>query len=207
MPSCKPLVLACFCLLGLNTVSLRVHAQDSHGSGDAVSGNSPAPQERPQDNSSGHSRVDPSPLTSLTQTVSTLFGPSLAEAIRTTRDRVYPQGRPIPLALRRQLAPFFPRTVLKQVRYATAWDSTADLLPALFMGRSPKSAMTLGDVILFRDAHGVTDPLLWAHELTHVMQYQHFGVTAFATRYLERGWELEAEAMEKADAIGRQLSP
>jgi hypothetical protein len=40
-----------------------------------------------------------------------------------------------------------------------------------------------------------------------VMQYHHFGVTAFATRYLERGWELEAEAMKKADAIGRQLSP
>jgi hypothetical protein len=84
---------------------------------------------------------------------------------------------------------------------------TADLLPALFVGRSPKAAMTLGDVILFRDVHGVTDPLLWVHELTHVMQYQHFGVPAFATRYLERGWELEAEAMGRADAIGRQLSP
>ena len=188
-------------------MSLRVQAQDSHGSGDAVSGNSPANPERPQENSSGQSRVDPSPLAALTQTVSALFGPPLAETIRSTRDRVYPQGRPIPVALRRQLAPFFPRTVLEQVRYATAWDPTADLLPALFMGSSPKSAMTLGDVILFRDAHGVTDPLLWAHELTHVLQYQQLGVTAFATRYLERGWELEAEAMEKADAIGRQLSP
>jgi hypothetical protein len=206
MPS-YTLVLAGFCLLGLNTASLKAHAQDSHGSGDAVSGSSPANQERPQDNSSGHSRVDPSPLTSLTQTVTVLFGPSLAEAIRTTRDRVRPYGRPIPVALRRQLAPFFPRTVLEQVRYATAWDPTTDLLPTLFLGSSPKSAMTLGDVILFRDAHGVTDPLLWAHELTHVMQYKRLGVTAFATRYLERGWELEAEAMGRADAIGRQLSP
>jgi hypothetical protein len=206
MPYCK-LVLACVCLLGLNTVSLRVHAQDSRGNDDAVSGSSPANQDRPNDNSSGQSRVDPSSLAALTQTVSALFGPSLAEAIRSTRDRVYPQGRPIPVALRRQLAPFFPRTVLEKVRYATTWDPTADLLPALFMGSSPKAAMTLDDVILFRDAHGVTDPLLWAHELTHVMQYQHFGVTAFATRYLERGWELEADAMKNADTIGRQLSP
>jgi hypothetical protein len=203
---CK-LILAGVCLLGLNTVSLRVHAQDFQVRGNTVSGNSPANQERLKDNNSGHSRVDPSPLVALTQTVSALFGPPLAEAIRSTRDRVYPQGRPIPGALRRQLAPFFPRTVLEKVRYATAWDPTQDLLPALFMGNSPKSAMTLGDVILFRDAHGVTDPLLWAHELTHVMQYQQLGVAAFATRYLERGWELEAEAMEKADAIGRQLSP
>jgi hypothetical protein len=142
MPSCTLLVLTCFCLLGLNTGSLRVRAQDSHDSGDAVSGNSPANQEHPPDNGAGHSRVDPSSLAALTQAVRALFGPSLAEAIRTTRDRVYPQGRPIPVALRRHLAPFFPRTVLKKVRYATAWDPTADLLPALFMGRSPKAAMT-----------------------------------------------------------------
>jgi hypothetical protein len=59
----------------------------------------------------------------------------------------------------------------EKVRYATEWDPTADMLPSLFMGRSTKPAMTLGDVILFRDAHGVTDSLLWAHELTHGMQF------------------------------------
>jgi hypothetical protein len=75
------------------------------------------------------------------------------------------------------------------------------------MGHSTKSAMTLGDVILFRDVQGVADSLLWAHELTHVMQYTQLGITAFATRYLEQGWELEAEAMARADAIGHQLSP
>jgi hypothetical protein len=67
--------------------------------------------------------------------------------------------------------------------------------------------MTLGDVILFRDVRGIADPLWWAHELTHVMQYKQLGITAFATRYLTQGWELEAEAMEKTDAIGRQLPP
>lgn len=179
-------------------MSLGVQAQDSHGRGHAASGSSPANQDYP---------VDLSSLAALTQTVSAFFGPPLADAIRSTRDRVYPHGRPIPVAVRHQLAPFFPRTVLEKVRYATEWDPTADMLPALFMSSDPKSAMTLGDVILFRDAQGVSDTLLWAHELTHVMQYKHLGVTAFATRYLERGWELEAEAMEKADAIGRQLSP
>jgi hypothetical protein len=113
----------------------------------------------------------------------------------------------MPVAVRRQLARFFPRAVLEQVRYATEWDPAEDTLPSLFMGRSPKSAMTLGDVILFRDAQGVADPLLWAHELTHVMQYKQLGITTFATRYLEQGWELEAEAMARAEAIGRQLSP
>jgi hypothetical protein len=188
-------------------MSLQVHAQDSRGGDDAVSGSSPANKERPKDKSPRQSSVEPSPLAALTQTVSALFGPPLAEAIRSTRDRVYPHGRPMPAEVRQKLAPFFPGAVLTQVRYATEWDPTEDTLPALFMGHSTKSAMTLGDVILFRDVQGVADSLLWAHELTHVMQYTQLGITAFATRYLEQGWELEAEAMARADAIGHQLSP
>lgn len=205
--SSRTFVLAFVYLLGLHTVSLQVNAQDSQGSGGAVSGSSPANQERQQDNSSRQSRVDPSPLAALTQTVSALLGPPLAEAIRSTRDRVYPHGHPMPAEVRQKLAPFFPGAVLKKVRYATEWDPAEDTLPSLFMGQSSKAAMTLGDVILFRDAQGVADPLLWAHELTHVMQYTQLGIPAFATRYLEQGWELEAEAMAKADVIGRQLSP
>jgi uncharacterized protein DUF4157 len=182
-------IFACVCLLGLNAVCPQeVNAQDSR-------------EER-----SRQLPADPSPLAALTKTVSTLFGPPLAEAIRSTRDRLYPHGRPMPAELRQKLAPFFPRTMLEKVRYSTEWDPTRDTLPSLFMGSSTKSAMTLGDVILFRDAQGAADPLLWAHELTHVMQYQQLGIPAFATRYLEQGWELEAEAMAKADAIGRQLA-
>jgi hypothetical protein len=172
-----------------------------------VTGSSPSAQDRSKDNSSGQSLAEPSSLAELTQTVSALFGPTLADAIRSTRDRVYPHGHPMPADIRRQLAPFFPRTVLERVRYATKWDPAEDILPSLFLSSDPKSAMTLGDVILFRDAQGVADPLLWAHELTHVLQYRRLGISAFATRYLEQGWELEAEAMAKAEAISRQLPP
>src|SRR5215475_12829867 len=203
--SSRQLVFACLCVLGLNPVSLRVQA-DSRVSSEAASESSPATQEHPRAHSSGQSSSAPSPLTELTQTVSALFAPALAEAIRSTRDRVYPQGHPMPVELRRQLAPFFPRTVLEKVRYATEWDPTDDLLPSLFMGSDVKAAMTLGDVILFRDAQGGADPLLWAHELTHVLQYHQLGISAFATRYVEQGWDLEAQAMAKAEAISRQLS-
>jgi uncharacterized protein DUF4157 len=199
--------LAYIRFLGLNTVGLQAQAYDSHDGGKSVAESRSATPERSLATNSWQSPEHPSPLTELTQTVSALLGPSLAQAIRSTRDRVYPHGRAIPADTRRQLAPFFPRTVLEKVRYAMEWDPALDTLPALFMGSSPKSAMTLGDVILFRDAQGVADPLLWAHELTHVMQYQELGISAFATRYLEQGWELEAEAMAKADAISRQLSP
>jgi hypothetical protein len=113
----------------------------------------------------------------------------------------------MPADVRLKLAPFFPRAVLEKVRYSTEWDPVEDTLPSLILGNSTTAAMTLADVILFRDVQGATDPLLWAHELTHVMQYQRLGISAFATQYLEQGWELEAEAMAKADAVRRQLSP
>ena len=200
-------VLVYVCLLWLTATYLPLNAQYSQADNDSISGSSSATQERPQDDSARQSGVDLSPLAALTQTVSTLFGPLLAQAIRSTRDHVYPHGHPMPVALRRQLSPFFPRTVLEKVRYSTEWDPAEDPLPSLFLGNNTKSAMTLGDVILFRDTEGVADPLLWAHELTHVMQYEQLGIPAFATRYLTQGWELEAEAMAKADAIGHQLSP
>jgi hypothetical protein len=205
--SSRNFVLACVCLLALTVLSLPVNAQDSRGGDESVSGTGAATPERPTGDSSGPSSGDPSPLAALTQTVSTLLAPPLAEAIRSTRDRVYPQGHPMPAEVRQKLTPFFPDAVLQQVRYATEWDPTADTLPSLFLGSSTKAAMTLDDVILFRAPQGVADPLLWAYELTHVMQYRQLGLTAFATRYLTQGWELEAEAMEKAAAIGRQLSP
>jgi hypothetical protein len=113
----------------------------------------------------------------------------------------------MPAELRRKLAPFFPRPVLDRVRYSTDWDAAENTLPSLILGTGATAAMTLDDLILFRDAQGVTDPLLWAHELTHVDQYKQLGVTAFATQYLEQGWELEAEAIAKADAIREKLSP
>src|SRR5262245_27847975 len=112
------LAFTCACILGLNSVSLRTHA-DSRISSEAALESSPAFQQRPRAENSTQSPAEPSPLTELTHMVSTLFAPTLAEAIRSTRDRVYPHARPIPADIRRQLTPFFPRTVMEKVRYAT----------------------------------------------------------------------------------------
>jgi hypothetical protein len=68
-------------------------------------------------------------------------------------------------------------------------------------------AVTLGDVIIFRDAQHAADPLLWAHELTHVEQYERLGMATFARQYLQQGWVLEQEAIANASKIQRQLAP
>jgi len=78
-------------------------------------------------------------------------------------------------------------------------------LPHMLLGNSVVQAVTLGDVILFRDTRLAADPLLWAHELTHVEQYRRLGVEGFALRYVQQAWVLEQEAITKANTIKSQL--
>jgi hypothetical protein len=67
--------------------------------------------------------------------------------------------------------------------------------------------VTLVDVIIFHDEERAADPVLWAHELTHVEQYNRLGIETFATQYLQQAWVLEQEATANASKIKRQLSP
>ncbi len=142
------------------------------------------------------------------QTLASLFGPSLTTLIRQGRERAYPHGQRMPEAVRRTLTPFFPRAILQKTRYSTAWQDTdaQGTLYGLLLG-SGANAVTLIDVIVFRDEHQAADPVLWAHELTHVEQYERLGVEAFAAQYLQQGWMLEQEASARADTIKGKLSP
>ena len=57
-----------------------------------------------------------------------------------------------------------------------------------------------GDVILFKsDQVAETDLKIWAHELTHVMQYQRWGVDGFAERYVRDSAAVEQEAIDNAN--------
>jgi uncharacterized protein DUF4157 len=153
--------------------------------------------------SQGGTSQAPDPLS---QTLASLLGAPLADAIQQERNRVYPHAHPMPQAIRAQLTPFFPPAVLQTVRYSTDWDTTAaGTLPSVLLGNGVH-AVTLGDVILFRDVQLAADPLLWAHELAHVEQYRRLGVETFATQYLQQAWVLEDEAITKANAIKRRLA-
>jgi hypothetical protein len=141
-------------------------------------------------------------------TLGTAMGPMLAEAIRRGRDQAYPRALAIPAAIRQKLAPFFSPALLRKVRYSTEWQNTTSegALYSLLLATGAE-AVTLGEVVIFRDAQHAEDPLLWAHELTHVEQYTRLGVAAFATQYLQQGWQMEQEAKAKASKIQRQLAP
>jgi hypothetical protein len=91
--------------------------------------------------SSGDTPQAPDPLS---QTLASLFGAPLADAIQQGRNHAYPHTQPIPQAIRAQLTPFFPRAVLQTVRYSTHWDSTAEgTLPYFLLGQGAVKAVTL----------------------------------------------------------------
>ena len=95
----------------------------------------------------------------------------LAQLIQSSRSRAIADGvQPIPSGVYRGLLGYFPDGLLRQVRFA-AGRADAIALPSLAFSYGDAAAVTLGDVVWFKDTQKVkTDLKLWAHELTHVLQ-------------------------------------
>lgn len=96
-----------------------------------------------------------------------------------------------PASIAGQLCHHAPPGLLGRVRYRIGWDRSAWLSAALFERYG--QAMTLGDLIVFRDAAVAANPVVWAHELAHVQQYAAWGIDGFARRYVS-----DARAVERA---------
>jgi hypothetical protein len=124
----------------------------------------------------------------------------LARLIDDARQQAIADGvRPIPAAVYRSLLGYFPAALLQKCRFA-AGGSRALTMPALAFSYGDATAITLGDVVLFKSERVAQDDLkVWAHELTHVMQYQRWGVDGFADRYVQDSASLEQEAIDNAN--------
>ncbi len=73
-------------------------------------------------------------------------------------------------------------------------------LPGLALEYGDALALTLIDVVLFRREDDARwNEKIWAHELTHVMQYRRWGVQGFAARYVADSTAVEHEAYSNAD--------
>lgn len=125
---------------------------------------------------------------------------ALAQLIETAREQAIADGvKPLPPSVYRGLLGYFPPTLLQKARFGSSGASRI-ALPALAFSYGDAAAITLGDVILFRDERAAqTDLKLWAHELTHVMQYQRWGMDGFAAHYVEDSGGVEREAYDNAD--------
>jgi hypothetical protein len=127
-------------------------------------------------------------------------GGALARLIEDARQQAIADGvRGIPPSVYRALLGYFPATLLQRCRFATG-SSRALTLPAVAFSYGDATAITLGDVILFKsETVAQSDLKVWAHELTHVMQYQRWGVEGFAERYVRDSQGVEQEAIDNAN--------
>jgi uncharacterized protein DUF4157 len=101
--------------------------------------------------------------------------------------------QPIPRATREQLVGFFPDVLLNRVRYRIGWSQRQTVESGLFR-LSDARALALIDVLVFRDDAVAADPVIWAHELAHVQQYDRWGPQEFAKRYLRDRGAIEWDA-------------
>lgn len=128
-------------------------------------------------------------------------GPPLAASIRYSRNQARgAQARHIPADIREQLQPYFPEHLLNDVRWTLAGHrlSLGTVLAGWYY---TEGAVTLDDVVVFSDPDTAENLWLWAHELTHVQQYEHLGVDGFAARY-SRDWPaMERQASTNAFRI------
>ena len=115
------------------------------------------------------------------------------------QDAIADGVRPIPVTVYRSLLGYFPADLLQKTRFAVG-GARSLTLPALAFSYGDATAMTLGEVVLFKsDRQAETDLKVWAHELTHVMQYQRWGIDGFADRYVRDSGGVEQEAIDNAN--------
>lgn len=125
---------------------------------------------------------------------------ALASLIDAARRQAIADGvSPIPPAVYRDLLGYFPPALLRKARFAVGGTGALSL-PGLAFSYGDARAITLGDVILFKtDSLAQSDTKMWAHELTHVMQYQRWGIDGFASRYVRDSAGVEQEAIDNAN--------
>jgi len=148
-------------------------------------------------------------LSSGLETADGMLIAGLAKTITDERDGARPKSRLIPPAIRATLAPYFRTTpfVLDRARWVVA-DEVGPGLTALLLLNPDIAALTLDDVIVFRDPKAAQkNHALWTHELVHVLQYSALGVAGFIQEYINSGGlTLEQEADGFADQVRQKLA-
>jgi hypothetical protein len=125
-------------------------------------------------------------------------GALLEQWLVESREQSVAGALPIPADIRRKLKQSIDAKVLDAVRYkiddGTGIDlANLNLYYGDLIGRQV-AAVTLIDVIVFRDKKTAADSSVWAHELFHVKQFCEWGVHDFAMRYTRDFHEVEDPA-------------
>jgi hypothetical protein len=131
---------------------------------------------------------------------------TLKRAIQHSRANARRSGlEPIPPDVKADLQYYFSKDLLERVRWTRVGPELdlGSLVAAWY--RREGGAVTLQDVIVYSHPDMVRNRTLWAHELTHALQYEKLGLADFARVYLTNHEVLEQQARENAARISREI--
>jgi hypothetical protein len=139
-------------------------------------------------------------VTAQTQYSANVISETFAAALQRSRDAVREGSKPVPEAVIKGLTPFYPESLLREVRYNIG-DTSQTGLAGFAIRNGNAAAVTLIDTIVFKDESFVNSLALWAHEMHHIQQYRDWGLSGFAARYAFGWTEVENEASERAKSF------
>lgn len=149
----------------------------------------------------------PGMLQNLPKDAATFFlnpaGNALAFAIRQAKEQARRNCGPMPPQVVATLSAFFPNDIFPGV----CWTVVANgfTLDSFAIHDAGMAAITLEDVVVFRSSQDGYDPVLWSHELTHVLQYRRLGVEGFASLYSVAWDAVEQEARNFDQFVAARL--
>lgn len=131
--------------------------------------------------------------------------PILATAIRFSKGQAQNRGtQPLPQNIKQQLSKYFPSNILESTTWTTANGISIDGMLRNWLNQ--EGAVTFDNVICFSSSDLTNDLELWAHELTHVLQYDQMGVETFAFVYSINWNSLESQARDNASVIIKSIN-
>ena len=133
-------------------------------------------------------------------------GATLATAIRQGAAQAGSGAQSIPPAIRQVLTPYFPSHILDKVRWNVYNPNRISIDSAVIGWFQNEGAITLDGIVVFSSStEAQTNWGLWAHELTHVMQYDNMGVESFANVYSVNWNSLESQARDWASTVSQRV--
>jgi hypothetical protein len=123
-------------------------------------------------------------------------GAGLEQWIIASHNTAINGSMPIPPEIRQALTGYASEDSMNRVRFKIGDSGFINLARVLEQGGYAQ-AVTLIDVVVFRGPSEASDPATWAHELTHVDQYQQWGVHSFAVQYAKDWQSVEDPAYAK----------
>ena len=134
-------------------------------------------------------------------------GLPVAVAIADGRNSALKNGvQPLPEEIRAQLSMYYNKNLLDSVRYTVGSSFFNGLTQSIAL-KTSANAITLVNVIVFKNSEGSLDPDLWAHEMFHVRQYKKYGLHKFSAILTLDGFKNKNSAIEKpAYAFGSRFS-